>query len=250
MNLLQLRTQLIKISGRYDLVVDNVDFADNGANFYIQQGQNYLDRKLNIGKTWGRLFIDLDIGDFKVEFQNCRAIKEVWIMDSTSRLKLTQVSMADLRGTDAKTGTNNFVEPFAEITKSKPKYFCPAKLRRVPESEDGSGDSDTIKAYLDTISPYDSTYNGVIFLPPADETYSLEVIGLFYSELLSDNTDNNIWTDVYPNLLIMSAMRQMEIMYRNTEGVRDWTLALDAELVDLEKDAIEQEINDVTKLEG
>lgn len=250
MNLLQVREQFVKISGRYDLVDDTTDYGDKGANFYIQQGQNYLDRRINLDKTWGRIFVDIAADDFKVEFQSCRAIKEVWVMDSTSRLRLDQIPMEELRGTDEKTGVNNFVKPFASMTTDKPKYYYPAKLRRMPEGGDFSGDSATIASYLDTKTTYDSTYNGIVFLPPADAAYVIEIIGRFYSKTLSLDADVNVWSEVYPNLLIMSALRQLETMFRGAKSVDAWTKSIDAEIVDVEKDLIEEEINQVNQMDG
>ena len=40
MNLLQIRTKFVQLSGRYDLVVDAAggDYSDNGADFFINAG--------------------------------------------------------------------------------------------------------------------------------------------------------------------------------------------------------------------
>jgi|WetSurMetagenome_2_1015567.scaffolds.fasta_scaffold483570_1 hypothetical protein len=43
MNLLQIREQFRNISGRYDLVNDNL--TDNGANLFINEGSTWLDSK-------------------------------------------------------------------------------------------------------------------------------------------------------------------------------------------------------------
>jgi len=57
MNLLEIRTEFIKQSGRYDLVTDATSWADNGANFYINSGQDYLDVKgVKVPESEGRLF--------------------------------------------------------------------------------------------------------------------------------------------------------------------------------------------------
>jgi len=82
MSLLEVRTQLIKITGRYDLVVDAVDYADNGADFYINAGQLWLDRRETHKKSFSRVFETVSAGEWYLTFQLCRAIKEVWISNS------------------------------------------------------------------------------------------------------------------------------------------------------------------------
>ena len=249
MTLLDIRKRFIMTSGRYDLVVDATNYADNGADFYIQSGQKYLDRKINIHKAWGKVFEDVVAGDYSLNFQSCRAIKEIWIADTESRTQLEQVPMKDLRGTDEATGENNFVKPFADTTQGRPLYFSPALLRRMPEGETFT-DSDLITSYLDTQNIYDPSYNGIIFMPPADGAYEIEIVGLFYSKKLTEDTHTNVWTEEYPNLLIMSALRQLEVFFRGSKSVTAWDQAIADELLDVEKDLVEEEINQVTKLEG
>jgi hypothetical protein len=86
MNLLELRTQFVKISGRYDLVVDTTDWVDNGADFYINAGQNFLDRLRDTPKAQNTIFTALDAGEWYVTFARCRSIREVWINMENSQL--------------------------------------------------------------------------------------------------------------------------------------------------------------------
>lgn len=56
MNLRDFREQFIKLSGRYDLVIDAEDYADNGANFYINGAVKLLDRIITLPSSKQRLY--------------------------------------------------------------------------------------------------------------------------------------------------------------------------------------------------
>jgi hypothetical protein len=55
MNLRNFREQFIKLSGRYDLVLDAVDYVDNGANFYINGAVKMLDRLITLPSSKARI---------------------------------------------------------------------------------------------------------------------------------------------------------------------------------------------------
>ena len=249
MNLLQIRTQFVKISGRYDLVNPST-FADAGADFYIQQGQRSLERRLNINPTVAKFYDDLTVGQYKVSIPNCRAIQEVWILGSESRTEVEKLGDYDLRAIHQQFVSNMYTSPLSTMETGRPSHYYLTNLRRSPETEDGSGDSDTITSYLDTTYPFDPTNSGIILFPRCQEAYGIEVKGLFYSPTLSTNTDSNVWSANYPTLLIWSALRELEIMFRGSKTASSWEALIEGELIGIEKDAIEQEVNSINVLEG
>ena len=93
-------------------------------------------------------------------------------------------------------------------------------------------------------------YNGVMLFPPADGAYTLEVVGLFYSPELVNDTDTSFWGTVHPEILLMAANRQLEIDYRNTAGVKDWEIAIQSEILGLGKDLVEEHIAEISQMEG
>ena len=79
--------------------------------------------------------------------------------------------------------------------------------------------------------------NGLLFMPPADETYTMTIHGHFFEPLESDY-DVTYYTDVYPEVSIMASMLAMEVFMRNTQGVKDminsinlWQRGIDYDLV-------------------
>jgi hypothetical protein len=61
---------------------------------------------------------------------------------------------------------------------------------------------------------------------------------------LIDNSNNNYWTNVSPEILIKAALYQLEVFNRNTEGAKDWLNAIETETLGLEFDLVMEESNE------
>lgn len=247
MNLLAFRQLFRTLTGRYDLV--NADGSDNGANFFINAGQKYLDRTVDIPQAKGRVFKDVVAGQYLVKFQNTRSILEVWCIGDNGtgvydRLPLRKYPMDELRGVDPRTLEQFYVEMFSDMDQDRPTYYSPALLRLQPDSDGGVG------GFMDVLAEGHQYYNGVMFMPPADGNYSIEIVGNFYSLEMSSDTDHTYWTDVHPSILIQATMREVEIMHRNREGVADWTSAVQEGVVGIDMDGVAEMITDATEMEG
>ena len=95
MNLIQIRTKFRDISGRFDLVND--DLSDNGADFFINEGRKFLDRLDETQKSWATKLCPLAVGELSVSFPYCRAIKEVWVAGAIDgRWQLEKKPLQDL----------------------------------------------------------------------------------------------------------------------------------------------------------
>ena len=241
MTLLAVRTQFAKITGRYDLVVA-ATYADNGADFYINAGQMYLDRLETFHKSYSRVFEEVVADEWYHLFQLCRAIKEVWISNSAGeKWKLTKIAFDLLRAA--------YAEDPANLDTGSPLYYAPIFIRRTPETADTvTVDFFGATEYTSAVDHYE--YNGLVFLPPADGTYTLEINGLFYHPKLTLDADENYWTEVNPLVLVMAASRALEVAYRNSEGVKDWDNSIKAELFGLGVDLVEEESAEVSEMEG
>lgn len=236
MNLLDIRTWFAKDSGRYDLV--DSSFADNGADKYINAGQRWLDRQTEHAKEITRFFRTISSGDYFVRFQDSRVITNVWCGDTSKLDPLERKTYNELRG--------NYDGPFSGETAATPKYFCPAWLR-IPESDEDD-DMDGYLGYMDVMTGW-KTYNGIIIMPPANGDFHVEVWAKAFSRTLVSDTDESFWSVNEPHVLVMAGLRALEVFYRNTQGVNDWTTAINAELFGLGKDFVE-EFSDYDQMEG
>ena len=239
MNLLQLRTQFRTISGRHDLV--NADFSNNGADFYINEGRKFLDRSDETQKSWASSFKFLEVGKFSVSFPFCRAIKEVWVASTTARWQLTKKSLQDLIS-EYLTGTP------ASRSVGCPLYYSPCLTRYIPEDAEVA-DIESFVGWVDISAGGAHEYNAILVNVPTEEKLSVDIKGLYYSHELSAETDTNFWSGAHPMLLIMAAMRQLEIINRNTQGVNDWTNSISVDMKQLGMDLVEELISEVTQIE-
>ncbi len=242
MNLVQIRQKFIEICGRYDLVVDITAWADNGADFFINAGQRFLDRMIQSPKTMGRVFRLTETGDYGVTFETCRSIKEVWCADTTSRWELTKKDMRDFRN-------EYWNEPVGSIQQGEPTVYVPAQMRKIPDRIELE-DLEAIIGYADVMIGDDAVYRGVLFMPPTDGQYQIEVFGHFYSPALEEDDHFSYWSEVHPMALIQGAMAMLEMSYRNTQGYNDAIRAINSIVTPIEMDTVEEDISGVNQMEG
>lgn len=141
---------------------------------------------------------------------------------------------------------NEAGKPFGYLDKGKPIKFAPAYIRPAnPTNEDFDG----VVGFMDMMADW-KNFNGIIFTPPADQAYHLEVWGKFYSTKLESDSDQSWWTDNLDYVLVMAAQRALEVFYRNTQGVNDWTNAIRGELISIEQDYTEELYYGINQIEG
>jgi hypothetical protein len=242
MDLLQIRRKFVQLSGRYDLVVDATDYADNGADFFINAGQMYLDRLGTHTKSQARYWGTLSAGDYYLNITRARAVKRIWVSTTDQKWEVVKKDIVSIK--------NYYDKPPADLDDGRPLYYAPTVLRNIPEESDKIIIDDFGGTSTDEIVDEHYLYHGIVLYPPADETYRAEVWGLFYTNELSGDDDESWWSVVHPIALVMGAMREMEAMYRNTEGVKDWERAVLAEIIGLDKDLVEEDIAAIDQIEG
>lgn len=229
MTLLELRQKFVQLSGRYDLVVDTTDWADNGADFFISAGQKYIDKFVEAPETRAQIYATLSSGEYAVLFQNsCRSITSVMVNNSTSRFALEKVELDELK------------QVYSGLTSSysgSPKVFAIATLRTIDLAlQTDLGEFINLPQYQNLSREYG--YRGLIIAPPVDESYVVEVSGVFMQKELVLDEDENWWTQEYPDVLLKAAMRELEIFNRNTQGVMDWERPIRELLLEIDKDAV------------
>jgi hypothetical protein len=235
MSLLDIRKHFRTLSGRYDLIDDDVSGT---ANFMINQACRYLDRLTEMQKTWGVHFVEVQVDDFKVAIPYCRAIKEVWLATATERWQLEKKNIQDL-----------IVEYLASApTSGTPLYYSPTLTRRIPDGVDISAFASYMN-YMDTSTDLDHNNNAIVILPPTDAELLVEVRGFFYSKELALDADENYWTTVHPLTLLKACLRELDIFNQNQGKVKLWNEALETELSNINKDLVEELVAEVSVIE-
>jgi len=243
-----LRQKFVELSGRYDLV--NVTWEDNGADFFINSGQRFLDRVSTYGKGTAKNVQSIAAGTIIVRSVDLIAVHEVWAGNSVDGLiPLTRYSMNQLRGT--------FGKQLSSITQGTPAYFCPVSLRPYPDNQSIAGWT----GYYDiddlVLADLHHTYNGIILVPPPNKTYYISIIGKFYSPVLTATLalgvwteTKSYWTEVHPDILLEAALFKLETFYRNTEGAKDWQTAMNADLTGIDAALVEESLRESQEMDG
>lgn len=234
MNLLEVRSKLREISGRFDLV--NEDSSNNGADFYIQNGCKFLDLSTEIKNSEASCFRFLTRGLFSISIPNCRVVKSVRGSNSEGCWTLKKKDLKDM-----------FSEYFSNFDFSdfgSPTYYSLIPSKYIPPELTANNFESFLGA---TNFPAENIYGekSLIFNIPVELRTSFEVSGFYYSEKLAEDLDENFWSSQHPMLLIMATMRGLEIINRNTQGVNDWTRSIMMEIEMLNKDFVDECITDV-----
>ena len=239
MPLVDVRRNFITYSGRYDLIVNRTTYADNGANFYIYAGQQYLDTLATMFKSESKYYWPLEIASWYILVPDARVIENVYLSTNTSgKHELHRVSLEEFRSKHSAPSYSGNCECST--------FYAVANLRTTPQVPRQI----TIGDFTPVIIGNEYTNLGVLLSPPIGAETSAEVVGKFYQPKLVNDIDTNYWSEMYPQILVMSACRQLEISYRNTVGVKDWEASIKSELLGLELDYADQESTGIRKFAG
>jgi len=241
MNLKEIRQKVVELSGRYDLIVDTTSWADNGMDYYINNGLQMLGRLCNGYSEKAKLYFPLSINEYSITFQHhCRVIFSAWINDRENRRELEKIDLNLMK--------TFFNTPVSSMTSGTPRYFSLAELRALETT-----DRDSLGVYLNkTWNEADTNYDyrGLLFASPADKDYIIEVNGLFKNALLSNDNDENYWTLEEFDLLIRAALYKLEGVSRGTENAKNWLSAIKDDVKEINFDIVEEESYGITQLEG
>lgn len=230
MNLAELRAVFVEKSGRYDLITDTG--ADAGANFFIQSGQRFLDRRADIKAAQDMVSVlDVYAGIGYVEVPNCWLIKTVRILQDSGQCWYP-LNRLEYRGSLRYMMTPN----------GDPRYYVVSTKRHAPSFDKLEADSIHVPADAFTFGDWGLTTLTIELLPHPSTPSSIEVLGRYYSAPLESDQSTSYWSIAHPDVLVKAAMYQLEVFYRNTEGANDWLSSIQLDLTDIEQQEIFQDI--------
>ena len=240
LTLVQLRQKIAEQDGRLDLV--NIDWTDNGLDYYINAGSRFLDSYRLTPKSYKWLKKDIAVGDYFISVERLLALKEVWMRDATTGWQLVKKSLGYIK--------ENYPGAVSGIGSGLPTYFARVVTGLAPEqraltsvnytNEFTFGSEDIIFSDQD-----DGHYKhaGILWMPPTSGIYTIEILGQFMSDPLVAETDRNFWTTQFPEVLMEATNMIIEKTYRNTAGVKDRMGAIDNYLIGLDHNLVEEEIS-------
>lgn len=240
MDLISIRKKFRDLSGRYDLV--NEEGGDNGATFFINEACRWLDKSVEVDKTYGTYMEILAINRWNVQIPRCRAIKEVWLTNSDGKTQLTKVTLQDMLA-------GYFTALPANLTVGTPLYYAPTIKRYFPEGMSAPTLA-SIAAYTGLITSSGEDYRAIILSCPLESEMLIEVMGFFYSAELVNDTDENYWSVENSLLLIETAIRMTHILSGNKPMLDVLDRGIDGELTRLDKEIVEQDIAEIDQMDG
>lgn len=228
MTLRDIRIEFIKRCGRYDLVTtDNEDeWGDNGANYYIQAGQRFLDRQgdWDTGRL-GTFEGTLAEKQNEIELEGCWAVHSVYFRIKTWRHKLWHPIQAV-----------HSPQALKCVCPREPRYYITPSLILPDIKGKTAQEIEKPASSLDYSVTQEATHGLRLHftgLPPRDVSY--RVIGHFHAPTLKVDEDKNYWSIYHPDILLKATMYELEIFYRNSEGAKDWLSALQQDLLDMQQ---------------
>lgn len=238
MSLLEVRKKFVQFSGRYDLVQDTTNWVDSGANWFIQAGQRYLDRMLDVDKHVARFFTTIQAGKHSLQIPLARVIYQVFLVkDSGEAIELCLIQPSEMQ--------RIWSASASERVPTTPRSYTPLVIRIGEQS-----DFDTIPGLYANVSYEAYEYKGITFGVISDKDYGIDVKGLFYSQPLTADNSQSLWTEVHDDILVQASLMTLERFYRNFDGLKESKASVDDLIRQLDMDAVAQQIVTITKLEG
>lgn len=243
MDLSDVRQWLVDTTGRYNL--QNGDGSDNGANKYIVAGSMMLDMMMFEQKSLAWDISSIAEGVYKKDLKLCRAVEEVWVSDTDGRTKLERKDLSYMR--------EFYADLEANIDEGRPAYWAPIPSQMAP-SIVGSLEAAFSSMYdygmINFTDATQSIYDCIYLMPPADGTYTLNVLGMFFQKQMSADADINLWSVKYPHLLVRAATYMIELDYRNKAGQDAELAEINRNIILLDNDMVEREIAGINEMEG
>lgn len=118
MNLLEIRTNLIKDTGHYELVTDaeNDDYTDNGADRFIKEGQKLLEQLCPPPIVSREQTVKVQQGQYLVYIPEIRALEYVYLYDMDG-------NRYDIEKYDYKDLVDMYEECFDQVDEAQPEYI-------------------------------------------------------------------------------------------------------------------------------
>lgn len=219
--LLQIRTRFVQAVGDYSLVTDIGTYADNGANNWINDAQKKLDEHFEHPRN-RRLFsvAFAALGATYVDITKTKFIEAVYLTHTSLTAPMYMEYNPLYRYV--------YESANSTTTQSSPTCWTFGQINVDPDH---------------VVAPVDYVSTRIQFDLPVDKTYTVNVVGQFYSTDMSSDSDHSFWTDSYPTLLMWQAIVEYASVRENLSKLLDKAQKqLELLYAEVEKSIIEAEI--------
>ena len=225
MNLREIRELFLERSGRYDLgSASNHIFpehsigtftpetssgiGENGADFYINDAQRYLDDRFEQPGLRSCIVGTLDANEDTLVFPDgFRYVQQVLWND-----RMLYQKEFDLRC---------LMQPCCD-----PIFWMFAPMHSFLDKEQLAKNAPKSWFGVDFLKS-EAVCKSIMVSPKPQTKGNLYVMGMAYSLPLKNDEDRSIWTERYSDILLTASLWKLELSYRNTEGSKDYYNALE-----------------------
>ena len=252
MDLLAVRKKFIELSGRFDLVSSTTTYADNGADFLINQAQRWLDRAIVHVKAHTRHTLNIAVGQYFVFIPSLRVPEHVYISGADAgRVPLERVLADALRTEYPQLVTSAGINTVATKAMGTPLYWAPIVIKNSPSQAVFTAASRTNTYDMDGLTEGDlEDVTGILILPATDAAITVSVKGIFYSRVLNNNYDSSFWSQEHPDILILATFYFLELFYRNAEGAKATLVSLNNMLQGIAYDTADANYSYINQMGG
>ncbi len=241
MTLSDVRIDFIKASLRYDLVASGDISAnvDAGANYFLNAGQKFLDVKSRHPKSSRKHMTSIASGEYSLEVKDLLSVERLTFITSEGRRDITSKvkTIQDLR----------ILAPalITDWIPGTPSSWAMNVIGLAPEQKAETSSTFLASGVLDYDDVHfsdDHEWRGILFYPPVDQTYTIELVGKFYSAVLTADATVTYWTEVHPEMLVIAGLYALERTLKNTTAMKDHLNALEPMLQLLDVTEVESEL--------
>ena len=133
----------------------------------------------------------------------------------------------------------------SDTDRGDPEFYATALLRGMDVT-----DKDADGEFFDYVLADSDAVSGIVIFPPPETSITVEVWGKFYSDELTEDTDENFWSEVHPGTLVKATIYEAEVFNRNRQGQADMLDALRVDIEGIDKDVVEEQIANTSKMRG
>jgi len=246
MDLLGVKKEILRITGRYDLVVSRNDLSDAGILNAIHEGQKHLENMYDLPILKGRMYKKLQAGKSRIDTDRFHRIDSVYYRTSSEE-KFRPLEKAELPG---------LLTVYPDFTQSAPDggrpFYWDFNYDRLTD------DSLTVEELEEEgVYVYDSVNenpeegaDSILVRPVPNQEGTVMVLGLMRAKVLEQDADTNYWTVMAPKALVYATCLFLEGDKRNTEGTRDWANMIDIIMLPIAQKEIEKEDLNLGQMRG
>lgn len=219
-----------------------IDITDATAILWLNRGIKFLDQQTDFQYSPARQAIVVSVDSWNTPFlSDCRSIRDVYLIDATDGRNPVEVLPH-----------KRFYELYPNIPSADTglPIACTPAITIASNIASAVGGAPTYDNFVESTLD-GATYRSLIFNCKTDKEYQLEIFGKFYSIPLISGNEDNWWVLNFSETVLAAALYKLNlIMFRNSEGAKDYLVEIQETTKQLDFDGAEEAAEGIIRMEG